>query len=169
MTVYLRRRPLSLFLVVHASIPLRLPLRNAIRQSSIHQRSIAGSQSYRRGGGLVAAAATVLYRRRRCSVARMISHDNHDYRCKRPFAPSQSYRGGGGLAAAVQMSHRTPRYHRRHVRTAAVDSRWYRSRCFYRCTEAGTAGYHSRCRRCDRCMTGATWVNRSRCRRGRYG
>ena len=30
---------------------------------------------------LAAAAATVLYRRRRCSVARTVSHDNHDYPC----------------------------------------------------------------------------------------
>ena len=94
----------------------------------------------------------MLYRRRRCSVARTVSHNKYDYRCR----------------IAVQMSHRTPRYHRRRVRTAAVDPRWYRSRCCYRCTAAGTAGYHSRCRRCDRCMTGATLVNRSRCHRGRY-
>ena len=39
----LRRRPLSLLLVVHANIPLRLPLRNAIRQSAIYRRSIAAS------------------------------------------------------------------------------------------------------------------------------
>ena len=87
---------------------------------------------------------------------------------KRISDPIQSYGRGGGLAAAAQMSHRTPRYHRRRVRTAAVDPRWYRSRCCYRCTAAGTTGYHSRCRRCDRCMTGATLLYRSRCRRGRY-
>ena len=29
-----------------------------------------------------AAAATVLYRRRRGSVARTVSHDNYDYRCR---------------------------------------------------------------------------------------
>ena len=50
---------------------------------------------------------------------------------KRPSAPSQSYRRGGG-------------------RAAAADPHWYRSRCHYRCTAAGTAGHHSRCRRCDR-------------------
>ena len=158
MTVYLRRRPLSSLLVAHANIPLRLPLRNAIRQSTIHWRSIAASapllpaKATEGGGGLAASEATVLYRRRRCSVARTVSHNKYDYRCR----------------IAVQMSHRTPRYHRRRVRTAAMDPRWYRSRCCYRCTAAGTAGYHSRCRRCDRCMTGATLVSRSRCHRGRY-
>ena len=40
---YLRRRPLSLLLVVHANIPLSLPLRNAIRQPTIYRRSIAAS------------------------------------------------------------------------------------------------------------------------------
>ena len=88
---------------------------------------------------------------------------------KRTSGPSQSYGRGEGLTAAAQMSHRTPRYHRRHVRTAAADSRWYRSCCCYRCTAAGTTGYHSRCRRCDRCMTEATLVNRSRCRHSDYG
>ena len=43
MIFYLRRRPLSLLLVVHANIRLRLPLRNAIRQSTIYRRSIAAS------------------------------------------------------------------------------------------------------------------------------
>ena len=43
MIFYLRRRPLSLLLVVHAIIPLRLPLRNAIRQSAIYRRSIGAS------------------------------------------------------------------------------------------------------------------------------
>ena len=118
------------------------------------KRPSAPSQSYTRGGGLAAAAATSLYRRRCCSVARTVSHDNYDHRCR----------------TAVRMSRRTPRCHRRRVRTAAADPRWYRNRCCYRCTAAGTVGYHSRCRRCDRCMTGATLVNRSRrCRCGRYG
>ena len=84
MTVYLRRRPLSLLLVVHANILLRLPLLNAIRQSTIHRRSIAASgpllpaKATEEGGGLAAAAATMLYRRRRCSVTRTVSHDNYD-------------------------------------------------------------------------------------------
>ena len=43
MIFYLRRRPLSLLLVVHANIPLRLPLPNAIRQSTIQRRSIVAS------------------------------------------------------------------------------------------------------------------------------
>ena len=111
MKVYLHQRPLSLLLVVHANIPLRLPLLNAIRRSTIHRRSIAASgpllpaKATEKGGGLAVAAATVLYRRRRCSVARTVSHDNYDYRCR----------------TAVRMSHRTPRYHWRRVRTAAAD------------------------------------------------
>ena len=40
MIVYLRRRPLLLCSVVHTNVPLRLPLRNVIPKSSIHQRSI---------------------------------------------------------------------------------------------------------------------------------
>lgn len=43
MVVYLGQRSLSIFSVVHANLPLRLPLRNAIRQSAICQRSIAAS------------------------------------------------------------------------------------------------------------------------------
>ena len=43
MTFYLRRRPLLLCSVVHTNIPLRLPLRNIIRKSSIHRRSTAAS------------------------------------------------------------------------------------------------------------------------------
>ena len=39
MPVYLCRRPLLLCSVVHTNIPLRLPLRNVIRKSSIHRRS----------------------------------------------------------------------------------------------------------------------------------
>ena len=35
-----------------------------------------------------AAAATVLYRRRRGSVARTVSHDNYDYRCRTTAADS---------------------------------------------------------------------------------
>ena len=60
-------------------------------------------------------------RRRRGSVARTVSHDNYDYRC----------------------------------RTAAADPYWYRSRCYYRCTAVGTAGYHSRCHCCDRWLEAA--------------
>ena len=43
MMFYVRRRSLSLLLVVHDNIPLRLPLRNAIRQSAIYRRFIAAS------------------------------------------------------------------------------------------------------------------------------
>ena len=44
------------------------------------KRPSAPSQSYTRGG-IAAAAATALYCRRRCSVVRMVSLDNYDYRC----------------------------------------------------------------------------------------
>ena len=98
-----------------------------------------------------------------------VSHLPAVHCSKRTSGPSQSYGRDGGLAAAAQMSHRTPRYHRRRVRTAAADPRWYRSRCCYRSTAAGTTEYHRRCGRCDRCMTGTTLVNGSRYRRGRYG
>ena len=43
MVVYLRRRPLLLLSAVHTTIPLLLPLRNVIRESSIHRRSIVAS------------------------------------------------------------------------------------------------------------------------------
>ena len=118
MIVYLRRRPLLPFSVVHTNIPLRLSLRNysTVRHlPAVH-----------------------------CGT--------------RTSGPSQSYARGGGLATAAQMSHRTPRYHRRRVRTAAADPRWYRSRCCYRCTAAGTTGYHSRCHRCDPLYDGGDMV-----------
>ena len=55
-----------------------------VHSPAVHRgkRPSAPSQSYRRGGSHAAAAATVLYRRRRGSVARTISHDNYDYRCR---------------------------------------------------------------------------------------
>ena len=77
MTVFLRRRPLSLLVVVHANIPLRLPLLNAIRQSTIHRRSIAASApllpaklTEKGGGGLL------LLRLQCCTVAAaVVSHE----------------------------------------------------------------------------------------------
>ena len=43
MRVYLRRRTLLLCTVVHTNIPLRLPLRNVIRKSSINRQSNVAS------------------------------------------------------------------------------------------------------------------------------
>ena len=76
MTVYLRRRPLSLPLVVHANIPLRLPLRNAIRQSTIHRRSIAASAPLLPTKATEGAGALLLLQLRCCTVAAAVmSHD----------------------------------------------------------------------------------------------
>ena len=69
MTVYLRRRPLSLLLVVHANIPLRLPLRNAIRQSTIHRRSIAASAPLLPAKATEGAGALLLLRPEYCTIA----------------------------------------------------------------------------------------------------
>ena len=93
-------------------------------------------------------------------------HSRAVHRGKRPSAPSQSYRRGGGHAAAAA----TVLYRRRRGSvartvshdnydyrccTAAADPYWYRSRCYYRCTAAGTAGYHSRCHCCNRWLEAA--------------
>ena len=68
MTVYFRRRPLSLLLVVQANIPLRLPLRNAIRQSTIHRRTIAASAPLLPAKATEGAGALLL-RPQCCTVA----------------------------------------------------------------------------------------------------
>ena len=69
MTVYLRLRPLSLLLVVHANVPLRLLLRNAIRQSTIHRRSIAASAPLLPAKATEGAGALLLLRPQYCTVA----------------------------------------------------------------------------------------------------
>ena len=68
MTVYLRRRPLSSLLVVHANIPLRLPLRNAIRQSTIHWRSIAASAPLLPAKATEGGGGSLLLRPQCCTV-----------------------------------------------------------------------------------------------------
>ena len=114
-----------------------------------------GNTEYLSRGRLFAAAETVLYHRRRCSVARTVSHDNNDYHCT--AAGNTGYHSRG---------HRCDRYmtklfaaaatvlYRRHccsvARTVSHDSN------DYHCTAAENTGYHSRGRRCDRCMTEAT-------------
>ena len=69
MTVYLRQGPLSLLLVVHASIPLRLPLRNAIRQPTIHRRSIAANDPLLPDKATEGAGGLLLQRPQCCTVA----------------------------------------------------------------------------------------------------
>ena len=83
MTVYLRRRPLLLCSVVHTNIPLRLPLRNIIRKSSIHRRSTVASVP------LVPAKAREgpwgWLLRRRCTVAAVV-----------PLVPDKAREGAWG-------------------------------------------------------------------------
>ena len=69
MIVYLRQRPLLLFSVVHTNIPLRLPLRNVIRKSSMHRRSIVASVPLLSGKVTEGAGVWLLPRRRCCTVA----------------------------------------------------------------------------------------------------
>ena len=76
MTVYLRRRPLSFLLVVHTTIPLRLPLRNAIRQFTIHWRSIAASPPLLPAKATEGAGGLLLLRPQCCTVAAaVVSHE----------------------------------------------------------------------------------------------
>ena len=75
MTVYFLRRSLSLLLVVHANISLRLPLRNAIRQSTIHRRSIASSTPLLPAKATEGAVALLLLRPQCCTVAAAVVLD----------------------------------------------------------------------------------------------
>ena len=70
MIVYLRRRPFLLCSVVHTNIPLRLPLRNVIRKSSIHRRSIVASVPLLPAKAREGAGAWLLLRR--CTVAAVV-------------------------------------------------------------------------------------------------
>ena len=72
MIVYLRRRPLSLFSVVHANIPLRLPLRNAVRQSAIYRQSTAASVPLFPAKATEGAGALLLLRPQRCTAAAVV-------------------------------------------------------------------------------------------------
>ena len=71
--VYLRQRPLLSFSVVHTNIPLRLPLRNVIRKSSIYRRSIVASVPLFLTKATKAAGAWLLLRPQRCTVATVVS------------------------------------------------------------------------------------------------
>ena len=72
MIVYLRRRPLLLFSIVHTNIPLRLPLRNVIRKSSIHRRSIVTSVPLLPAKATEGAGVWLLLRPQRCTVAAVV-------------------------------------------------------------------------------------------------
>ena len=82
MTVYLCRRPLLLCSVAHTNIPLRLPLRNVIRKSSIHRRSNVASVPLLPVKAREEAGAWLLLRR--CNVAAVV-----------PLVPANA-RGGAG-------------------------------------------------------------------------
>ena len=83
MTVYLRRRPLLLCSVVHTNIPLRLPLRNVIRKSSIHWRSTVASVPLVPAKAREGAGAWLL--RRHCTVAAVV-----------PLVPDKAREGAWG-------------------------------------------------------------------------
>ena len=82
MIVYLRRRPLLLCSVAHTNIPLRLPLRNVIRKSSIQRRSIVASVPLLPAKAREGAGAWLL--RRRCTVAAVV-----------PLVPAKAREGAG--------------------------------------------------------------------------
>ena len=84
MIVYLRRKPLLLFSVVHINIPLRLPLRNVIRKSSIHRRSIVASVPLPPAKATEGAGAWLLLRPQRCTVAAVV-----------PLLPVKARKGAG--------------------------------------------------------------------------
>ena len=81
--VYIRRRPLLLRSVVHTNIPLRLPLRNVIRKSSIHRRSTVASVPLVPAKAREGAGAWLLLRR--CTVAAVV-----------PLVSAKAREGSGG-------------------------------------------------------------------------
>ena len=84
MILYLRRRPLLLFSVVHTDIPLRLPLRNIIRKSSIYRRSIMANVSLLPAKATEGAGTLLLLRPQRCTVATAV-----------PLLPTKAREGAG--------------------------------------------------------------------------
>ena len=89
MTVYLRRRPLLLCSIVYTNIPLRLPLRNVIRKSSIHRRSIVASVPLLPVKAREGAGAWLLLRR--CTVAAVV-----------PLVPVKAGEGAGAWLLLLQ-------------------------------------------------------------------
>ena len=185
MTVYLRRRPLLLCSVVHTNIPLRLPLRNVIRKTSIHRWSTVASVPLVPAKAREGAGAWLLLRR--CTVVAVV-----------PLVPAKAREGAGGwllrrrctVDAVVPLVPDKARegawgwLRRRRCTVAAVvplvpdkarkkACGWLllRRQCCsvlrtvshdnsdYHCIAAENTGYHSRGRRCDRCMTEAIQVN----------
>ena len=107
MTVYLRRRPLSPILVVHANIPLPLPPRNAIRQSTIHRRSIAASTPLLPAKATAGAGGLLLLRPQCCTVAATVVPLRNAIRqpiihrrsiaASAPLLPAKATEGAGAL------------------------------------------------------------------------
>ena len=63
-------------MTVHLNIPLRLPLHNAIRQSTVHRRSIAASAPLLPAKATEGAGAWLLLRPQCCTVAAaVVSHE----------------------------------------------------------------------------------------------
>ena len=97
MIVYLRRRPLSFLLVVHANIPLRVPPRNAIRQSIAASAPLLPSKATEKAGGLL------LLRLQCCSVAAaIVSHERFrtitmTIAARAPLLPAKATEGAGAL------------------------------------------------------------------------
>ena len=96
-------------MAVHLNIPLRLPLRNAIRQS-IHRRSIAASTPLPPAKATEGVGAVLLLRSQCCTVVAAV-------------ASLERFRTITTISAAVLLR-RTP------IGTVA--------RCYYRCVAAGT-------------------------------
>ena len=180
MTVYLRRRPLLLCSVVHTNIPLRSPVRNVLRRSSIHRWSTVASLPLVPAKAREGAGAWLLWRR--CTVAAVVPlvpdkaregawvwllRRRRTVAAVVPLVPDKAREGAWGwlllrrctVAAVVPL-----------VPDKAREGAWgwlllRRQCCIVRtvsydnnddyCTAAGSTGYHSRSRRCDRCMTEA--------------
>ena len=107
MTVYFLRRSLSLLFVVLANISLRLPLRNAIRQSTIHRKSTASSASLLPAKATEGAGALLLLRAQCCTVAAAVVPLRNTIRqsiihrrsiaASAPLLPAKATEGAGAL------------------------------------------------------------------------
>ena len=107
MTVYFLRRSLSLLFLVLANISLRLPLRNAIRQSTIHRRSTASSASLLPAKATEGAGALLLLRPQCCTVAAAVVPLRNTIRqsiihrrsiaASAPLLPAKATEGAGAL------------------------------------------------------------------------
>ena len=154
--------PLLLCSVVHTNIPLRLPLRNVLRKSSIHRVCVASvplvpAKAREGAGGWLL--------RRRYTVAAVVPLVTDKAREGRGvgccdgaamwpplylWSRTKLEKGVGQAAAAATVLYRCRRCSV--VRTVSHDNN------DYHCTAAENTGYHSRGRRCDRCMTDNTYI-----------